>query len=88
MFKFGTDFGMGYIPYQPFISGTDHGKCSTSTNLTVEQEMECIKYLLRMFRERKAPTMHNHSFLGGFSLKNHRAKRAESKIVPPEINGN
>ena len=49
MFELGTDFGIGYVPYQSFISGTDHGKCSTSADFTVKQEMECIKYLLRMF---------------------------------------
>ena len=49
MFELGTDFGMSYVPYQSFVSGTDHGKCSTSTNLTVKQEMKCILFLLRMF---------------------------------------
>ena len=32
--------------------------------------------------------MQNHSFFGGFSLNKRRARRAESKIVPPEISGN
>ena len=49
MAELGTDFGMGDVPYKPFIPGTYHDKCSTSANLTVKQKMECVKYLLLMF---------------------------------------
>ena len=49
MAELGTDFGMSDVPYQPFIPGTYHDKCSTSTNFTVKQEVERVKYLLRMF---------------------------------------